>query len=439
MEAPLTDLQAQLSSLLDSHREPAVLLSPEYTILAANRSYQQLYGGARQVLGSRCFSASHGYSAPCDQAGELCPLQACQRTGERQRVLHLHRTSQGEEHVDVELTPIRNHKGEVVFFLEKMVQVKAASTLASDQGLVGRSSSFNRMLELLQRVAPSEASVLLQGESGTGKELVASAIHQLSRRVAHSFVTVECSGLPESLFESELFGYEKGAFTGAASRKTGLVEAARGGTLFLDEIGDIPPAMQVKLLRLIESGTYRTVGGVELKHADFRLICATHRNLKAMVAEGSFRQDLYYRIAVFPVHLPSLSERRDDLELLITTLLRRICADEHYEVSDSALQILQTYAFPGNIRELRNILERGVLLADHGIIEPRHLPDECFEQPEAMSEKGRLPTQIRSLPEVELDYLRQLLPEFAGNYKGLAEQLGISERTLYRKIRAIAG
>jgi two-component system response regulator HydG len=231
-------------------------------------------------------------------------------------------TPRGEEYVNIELSPVRDASGEIAWFIEKMEPMHVARGVSDHRGLIGRSPAFQRMLELIARVAPSDASVLLQGESGTGKELLASAVHEASRRAEGPFVVVDCSGLPETLFESEVFGHERGAFTGATARKPGLVEAASGGTLFLDEVGDIPLAMQVKLLRLLETGTYRRVGSTELRRADIRLVSATHRPLKRMIAEGGFRQDLYFRINTFPITVPPLREREGDLPLLIDSLLR---------------------------------------------------------------------------------------------------------------------
>ncbi len=221
----------------------------------------------------------------------------------------------------------------------------------------------------MQRVAPSSLPVLLLGESGTGKEMFARAVHEASSRASGPFVVVDCSGLTESLFESELFGYEKGAFTGAITRKPGLVETADGGTLFLDEMGDVPLSMQVKLLRLIESGTYRRVGSVETRQADFRLVAATHKPLEQMVSGGLFRQDLYFRIAAFPIHLPALRERLDDLPLLAESILQRGGGPtDQLHLSAEALARMRAYHWPGNIRELRNVLDRARLYADDGVI-----------------------------------------------------------------------
>jgi len=272
--------------------------------------------------------------------------------------------------------------------------------------------------------------VLLLGESGTGKELAAQAVHALSPRRDKPFVPVDCSGMTESLFESELFGYEKGAFTGAGQRKTGLVETAAGGTLFLDELGDIPPHLQVKLLRLLETGAYRRVGGVDILRADFRLVAATHRDLAAMVASGEFRRDLYYRIAAFPIHLPALRERREDLPLLVEHLLRRLSPERPLRLDADSLARLARHDFPGNIRELRNILERAMLMADGDVLS-LGVADAESNAPATTSapEEGML-----SLEEVERRYVREALNRVGGDRKELARRLGISERTLYRKL-----
>lgn len=420
----------ELISFLETHPDPQIVMGIDYRILAANAAYRRVYAGERNVVGQFCYAISHGYSRPCDECGESCPLAASRISGEPRRVLHLHHTPRGEEHVDVELTPIIGASGKIEYFVERMLTVREASSFPAESGLVGKSAAFNRMLELVRRVAPSDTAALLLGESGTGKELVAQAIHQQSRREHGPFVVVECSGLTETLFESELFGYEKGAFTGAHQRKIGLVESASDGTLFLDEVGDIPLSLQVKLLRLLETGTFRRVGGVETLRADFRLIAATHRDLKAMVERGSFRRDLYYRLSVFPIHLPALRERRGDIGLLADTLLARLAPGRPYTVSEAARARLQDYDYPGNIRELRNIIERAMLMADGDTLLEEHLP------PELKSDETGMPgvDDIVPLETAELRYLQWALAHHGGDRKSLAAQLGISERTLYRKL-----
>jgi transcriptional regulator with PAS, ATPase and Fis domain len=428
-----------LAGLLDVLAEPAILLNRNYEILGANHAYCAHYGAATEpaILGRHCYAVSHHYSKPCDQAGESCPLKASLESGEPQRVLHLHHTPRGEEHVDVETYPIRSDRGEIRYFVEILRSTELASATGDTRKLVGRAPAFNHMLELVQRVAPTDTTVLLLGETGTGKEVVAHAIHDASARRGGAFVPVECSGLSETLFESELFGHEKGAFTGAHSRKPGLVEAARGGTLFLDEVGDIPLAMQVKLLRLLETASFRRVGSVEAQAADFRLVCATHRDLKRMVAEGSFREDLYYRISPFPIHLPALRERSEDIPLLINVLLTRIDPAHQVSVSDDALTCLARYAFPGNIRELRNILERALIMTDGNTLAARHLPPECGCHESEDNHREMQTNTMRTLEQVEAQYLRKTVAEFDGDKRELAKQLGISERTLYRKLNQL--
>ena len=432
--------QSEITGVLDVIGAPAVAITPDYLILAANQAYRDTYGDGGPLLDRRCYEVSHHYAVPCDRAGESCPLADCLASGRKQRVLHLHQTPRGEEHVDVETYPVRNDEGEISYVIEIMRQTKTASSRADAFSMVGRSRAFNRMLELVNRVAPDETAVLLQGDSGTGKELVARAIHDNSPRSDKPFVVVECSGLTESLFESELFGHERGAFTGAHARKIGLVEAAEGGTLFLDEVGDVPSSLQVKLLRLLETGTYRRVGSIEPQQADFRLVTATHRDLQAMVAEGRFRRDLFYRISAFPVELPALRERIEDLPLLIESLLSRLSADHGYRVAPATLACLQQYRFPGNIRELRNILERATLLTDDDVILPQHLPAGVCHSKPASSDKP-LPDSDEILPldEIERRYLARVVAKFRGDRDSLADKLGISKRTLFRKLQNLRG
>jgi DNA-binding NtrC family response regulator len=272
--------------------------------------------------------------------------------------------------------------------------------------------------------------VLLLGESGTGKELAAQTLHNLSPRAGKPFVPVDCSGMSESLFESELFGHEKGAFTGASQRKIGLVEAAAGGTLFLDELGDIPLSLQVKLLRLLETGSYRRVGGIDILRADFRLVAATHRDLSRMVAAGSFRQDLFYRLSAFPVTLPPLRARREDLPLLASDLLTRVSPDRPLEIAPGAMDALIRYAFPGNVRELRNLLERAAILCDGGRIDIHHLPTDM----QGGCEPSGMEDDILPLARMEQRYLRESLARLGGDKDALARRLGISRRTINRKL-----
>ena len=435
----------ELVSYLESLVEPHILLDRQYRIIAANPAYRSQFSPRASVIGRTCYEVSHHFSVPCDQAGESCPLARARESGQRERVLHLHHTPQGESYVNIELTPLLDAAGEQAFFIEKMEPLRVAQSRPAGQGLVGRSAAFQRMLELVARVGPSQASVLLLGESGTGKELVAQAVHDASPRAANPLVVVDCASLPESLFESELFGHERGAFTGASTTKPGLVEAASGGTLFLDEVGDIPLSMQVKLLRLLESGTYRRVGSTDLRRTDVRVVSATHRNLKAMVADGRFREDLYYRLSTFPIALPALRERADDIALLAVALLDRVAPQRRLSLSADTQELLKRYPFPGNVRELRNVLERAALLADGRSIEPAHVERaldagvalSLVDLPSTKPAPAGASALGSSLRSVERATLQAQLKAHQGSRAELAQKLGISERSLYRKLREI--
>ncbi len=438
-----------LVSFLEHEEQPMIVLDPQYNILAANTAYQRQFGaGDQSHLGHKCYRVSHRYDVPCDQAGEHCPMKKAAEVRGPDRVLHIHHTPRGPEHVDVELRPIFDERREIVAYVERLTAVRDASAQARGAGLVGRAPAFNQALASLRRVAPSALPVLLLGESGTGKELFARAVHEASGRSRGPFVVVDCSGLTETLFESELFGYEKGAFTGAAARKPGLVETAQGGTLFLDEIGDVPLAMQVKLLRLIESGGFRRVGGLETQRADFRLVAATHKPLLDMVADGRFRQDLYYRISAFPIHLPALRERLEDIPLLVESFLRRPSGGQggapgpRLSVEPAAMARLQAHDWPGNLRELRNVLDRARLFADDGVVRAAHMPvGPAGGAPAQPGAVGRASTAVsgavdRSRGGLGDEDLQRQAASFAGTRKELARRLGVSERTLYRRLKA---
>ncbi len=438
-----------LISYLENESQPMIVLDPDYTILAGNAAYRQQFGAAdRPYLGQKCFRISHGYEVPCDQAGEHCPMAQARASKAPDRVLHVHHTPRGPEHVDVELRPIMDEGGSIVAYVERLNTLRHASPRVGRAQLVGQAASFNRALSAVQRVAPSRLPVLLLGESGTGKELFAHAVHEASPRAQGPFVIVDCSGLPHDLFESELFGHEKGAFTGAHVRKEGLVETAHGGTLFLDEIGDVPLPLQVKLLRLLETGTFRRVGSVETRQADVRLVAATHLPLDSMAREGRFRKDLYYRLNAFPIRLPALRERADDIALLVEAFLSKSEAGAHHRsITPGALHLMQRHAWPGNVRELRNAVERAWLLADGQTIREEHLPDELLHAADAARREkndghpdgqAAVPQRIGSRGNVISDEaLLALAADRRVSRSELAMQLGISERTLYRRLKAI--
>jgi PAS domain S-box-containing protein len=294
---------------------------------------------------------------------------------------------------------------------------------------------LKKLLEDVPTIARSESTVLIEGESGTGKGLLAQVIHRSSPRSDGPMVTISCGALPEQLLESELFGYKAGAFTGADRDKPGRVDAASGGTLFLDEIGDLPLALQVKLLRLLQERLYEPLGDVRSRTADVRVVAATNRDLAKMVDEGAFRQDLYYRVNVIRLEMPPLRERSTDIPLLVDAFLKRLSMTRGRVVDGlerSALQRLTRYNYPGNVRELENILEHAYVLCDGNRIEMRHLPDWLQEDEKAIGANG-----VSNLVEMEARFLRDVLARNRWNRQEAARELGIHKTTLHRKIRKL--
>jgi DNA-binding NtrC family response regulator len=325
--------------------------------------------------------------------------------------------------------------------------------------LVGKSSVIDQMQSLVAKVANSEATVLVRGETGTGKELVARSIHELSHRVDGPLVTVNCGGLPEQLVESELFGHRRGAFTGASEHRAGLFEVANGGTLFLDEVGELPPSLQSRLLRVLESGEIRRVGDSHSITVDVRVVCATHRSLEEMVSAGTFREDLLFRLNTFEIRVPSLREHMSDLLLLVKHFIeqkQQSVPEGMRLITDDAIEIMQAYSWPGNVRELANCVEHALVLCDELPIHPEHIPpriqhavkkmehaslqNPCSENGDlepAAHENSVAPNQPRSLKQLEMQAIFDGLGRNSGNKSKTADELGISLKTLYNKLNQI--
>jgi DNA-binding NtrC family response regulator len=314
--------------------------------------------------------------------------------------------------------------------------------------IIGEDPALKKVVAALQRAAGSDATVLLQGESGTGKELFARALHVLSARADGPFVAINCAAIPEQLLETELFGYEKGAFTGATTRKPGRFELVHRGTLFLDEIGDLPLSLQAKILRALEERRFERVGGNVSLHVDVRVVAATNRNLKAAVAARQFREDLFFRLSVFPIEIPPLRERPGDIEILARHFVDRFSRElrkPSLVLTPDALDALQAYNWPGNVRELQNCIERAVILADDGAIHRKHLnlafhalPPSAPSHWEHIDLSGTLDdVSRRVLAEVERRKLTQALKETGGNKQRAAELLAVSVRTFLAKLKEL--
>ncbi|HMU54535.1 MAG TPA: sigma-54 dependent transcriptional regulator [Nitrospira sp.] len=317
----------------------------------------------------------------------------------------------------------------------KQLRDRLETRVRYDQ-MVGESEPMQRVYSLVEMVADSGVTVLLTGESGTGKELVARAIHHKSARADGPFVTLNCGALPENLFESELFGYEKGAFTGATTTKVGRFELADSGTLLLDEIGELSLKSQVDFLRVLETKEFRRLGGTKVIKVDARIVAATNRNLEEAVKQGDFREDLYYRLNVVPIRLPPLRERGEDIPLLAERFLREFSAQHHRdlkEISRDVMRLMRLYAWPGNIRQLRNLMERLVITVKEPAIQPEHLPEEI----QASQEHTRtmVVTLGTSLHDIEREAIRRTLAEVVNHREKAAKLLGISLRALQYKIK----
>jgi two-component system response regulator AtoC len=350
---------SDLQSVVDTHEQPFVIIDSDFRIVAANRAYELAYGSTRdKMLGQHCYQISHQNDRPCFELGEECPHQTVYQTGKSCSCLHTHYNVEGHPHqVRIKAYPL-HCAGELYMGEALQVLSKPAARRDDPIHMVGQSPVFMSTLEQLKLAAAADAPVLLQGETGTGKDLAANFIHQHSSRCDKPFLTLDCTVLTESLFESEMFGHERGAFTGSVGEKEGLFEVANGGTLFLDEIGELPVPQQAKLLRVLETGEFRRVGGHKTLYTNARIICATNRNLASDIESKDFREDLYYRVACLHIQVPSLRERLQDVPLLAETLLEGIAQStgRQYQLSLDSMIELQTYHYPGNIRELRNIL-----------------------------------------------------------------------------------
>ena len=431
----------RIDTILDSIADGVFTVDHDWRITSFNRAAEEITGVPRKdAVGQFCREV-----LKADVCDRQCVLRYTKETGREvvNRTVHIINARGQRLPVSISTAILKDETGQAIGAVETFRDISREEDLRKKleekytfQDIVSKSHKMREIFDLLPDVAASTSTVLLQGESGTGKELFAQAIHNLSPRSRRPFVAVNCAALPDTLLEAELFGYKAGAFTDAKKDKPGRFKLADQGTLFLDEIGDISPALQVRLLRVLQEKIYEPLGGVESIRHDARVIAASNRDLQELVKEGRFREDLYYRINVLKLVLPPLRERMEDVPLLIDHFIRIFNAlqDKSLQgVDDQALACLMAYHYPGNVRELENIIERAFILCKSGIIQRRDLPEFL----RAGREDEVEPPDHTTFREVEAAFLINALKRNNGNRAQTARELGIHKSTLFRRIKAL--
>ncbi len=422
--------------ILDSIAEGVFTVDLRWRITSFNKAAERITGIPRvEALGMLCWDVFR--TNVCEHG---CVLRETMETGKAvvNRPLYIV-NAQGERiPVSVSTALLRDTKGNVIGGVETFRDLTHVEELRKEleerytfADIISRNHEFRRLFQILPQVAESDSTVLIEGESGTGKELFARAIHNLSPRCEKPLVAVNCAALPDTLLESELFGYKAGAFTGAERDKPGRFTIAEGGTIFLDEIGDISPALQVRLLRVLQEHTYEPLGSTVPVKADVRVIAATNKNLDELVRQGIFRQDLYYRINVVRISLPPLRQHKEDIPLLIDhfiTHYNRLRGRDIPGASPETLDVLMRYDYPGNVRELENIIEHAFVLCRGGLIQPEHLPAHLRPGP---------PSTGTTLDALEAQFITDALERNRWNREATARELGIHKTTLWRKMKRL--
>ena len=431
-----------LSNLLDYIPDGVFTVDAEWRVTFFNRAAEQITGIKRaEAVGRRCCDVFR--ASICESA---CALKQTLSTNRPvvNKVVYIIDARGQKIPISISTAALKDERGRIVGGVESFRDLRVVEALHSElqrqnsfSDIIGRSAAMRQVFELLPDVAESESAVLIEGASGTGKELFARALHNLSRRRSKRFVAINCGALPDNLLESELFGYKAGAFTDARRDKPGRFALANGGTIFLDEIGDISPAMQARLLRVLQERVYEPLGGVESVKADVRVIAATNKNLAKLVEQGRFREDLFYRIHVIRIELPSLRDRREDIPLLIDHFIarfNRLKGKDIAGVSDAGLARLMEHDFPGNVRELENVIEHAFVLCRGGMIELKHLPPPL--RGGALGEALRLGKAV-TLEAMEKLLIKDALRRNGGNHQKAAKELGINPSTLFRKLKVL--
>ena len=425
--------------ILDSIADGVFAVDSEWRICSFNRAAEDITGIPRaEATGRQCSDVFR--ASICESA---CVLRETMRTGKPiiNRAIYIVRSDGTRIPVTISTALLKDDDGNTIGGVETFRDLSVEEELRRELAgrhtfadMVSKNTELLRIFEILPDIAESESTVLIQGESGTGKELVARAIHNMSPRAESPLVTVNCAAIPDTLLESELFGHKAGSFTDAKRDRVGRFALAHGGTIFLDEIGDVSPALQARLLRVLQDGTYEPIGATRTEKADVRVVTATNRDLDAMVAGGDFRSDLFYRINVIAVNLPPLRDRREDIPILVDHFVERYNRLKQKElsgVSPDVLELLMTHDYPGNIRELENIIEHAFVMCRSGTIRKRHLPPQLLPTP---LPSGDAPT---SLPEAERAFLLSVLERNRWNRAATARELAIHKTTLWRKMKRL--
>ncbi|MEZ5359746.1 MAG: sigma 54-interacting transcriptional regulator [Candidatus Zixiibacteriota bacterium] len=424
-------------TILDSIADGVFTVDKEWRIRSFNKAAETITGISKEdAIGKRCCDVFR--ASICETS---CALRHTLETGAVivNKIIYII-SSEGERiPVTISTALLKDENGQVIGGVETFRDLTAIEHLRRElkkqytfHDIVSKNARMLEIFDILPSIAESDSTVVIEGESGTGKELVARAIHDLSSRRRGPVVTINCGALPDSLLEAELFGYKKGAFTDAHTDKPGRFARAEGGTIFLDEIGDVSPALQVRLLRVLQEKTYEPLGSSESVTANVRVIAATNKNLEKLVSEGKFREDLYYRINVIKLHMPPLRDRREDIPLLVNHFIARLNSIHNKSIEDispATLSILMNHEFPGNIRELQNAIEHAFVISRGGIIEPKDLPEHLAPS------KAHPAPEAKSFEELEAEFIRSLLRKHNNNRGRVAEELGIHKTTLWRKIK----
>lgn len=436
-------------ALVEAMSDPAIVVDRDLRIMAINAAARELIGATNgNVVGIYCFKVCRG-----SKCGVGCPLAIAMQTGNEppETEMQLLNGKNGISTVMVRAKLLRDEHNRVIGGVEFLRSTsicgdKPATAKYRDRfgPLIGRSKAMQQLYQLIEDISDSLATVLIYGETGTGKELVAHAIHQTSPRANGPFVKVNCGAIPETLLEAELFGYVRGAFTDAVTDKPGRFELAHGGTIFLDEIGEISPAVQVKLLRVLQEREFERLGGTRTIKVDVRIIAATNKDLRQAVKQGQFREDLFYRLNVIPIYIPPLRERRDDIPLLVDHFVekfRRETGRPIEGISPTTMHIFLNYSWPGNIRELENALEYAFVVCKGGYIQPHHLPMHIRQAAIAAGIKAHTPLNTEVIDEVNSDdaternELLALLEVYDWDLDKCAQALNTSRAALFRKAR----